>query len=360
MKIITIIGTRPEIIRLSCIIPLLDKYTKNIIVHTGQNYDYELDKIFFKNFKLRQPDYHLSARGSFGLQLSVMFKELELIFKKEKPDSLLVLGDTNSSLSSIIAKRYNIKIFHMEAGNRCYHEIVPEEINRKIIDHSSDILLPYTFRSCENLCKEGIDRKKIFITGNPIYEVLKKNENKINNSKILSKLKIKKNKYFLVTLHREENVDNKKILATLIDRLDKISVKYDIPIVWPIHPRTKNNIIKLKIKTDIKKLFLIKPLDFFDFIRLEKNAKCVLTDSGTVQEECSIFKIPVLTLRESTERPETQESGSNIIIGINSEDFIKALEFSINSLKDNIKAPYEYLEENVSDKILKILLSSHL
>lgn len=360
MKIITIIGTRPEIIRLSCIIPLLDKYTNNIVIHTGQNYDYELDKVFFKNFNLRKPDYYLSARGSFGLQLSIMFKKLELIFKKEKPNSLLVLGDTNSSLSTIIAKRYNIKIFHMEAGNRCYHDIVPEEINRKIIDHSSDILLPYTSRSCENLCKEGIDRKKIFITGNPIYEVLKKNVNKINRSKILSKLKISKDKFFLVTLHREENVDNKKIISTLIDRLDKISDKYDIPIIWPIHPRAKNNLAKFKIKTDFKNLSLIKPLDFFDFVKLEKNAKCVLTDSGTVQEECSIFKIPVLTLRESTERPETQETGSNVIVGVKSECFLKALELSINSKNNSIIAPKEYLEENVSNKILKILLSSHL
>ena len=357
IKVLTIIGTRPEIIRLSEIIPLVDKYFNQIIVHTGQNYDYELDKVFFKNFNLRKPNYFLNAKGSFGLQLSTTFAKLEKILLKEKPNSLLVLGDTNSSLTSIIAKRLNIKVYHMEAGNRCYDQLVPEEVNRKIIDHSSDILMPYTHRSCENLVKEGIDRKNIFVTGNPIYEVLIKNKLKINSSTIKKILKLKKNQYFLITLHRQENVDDWKRLKKFINIFDETYKLYKKPLIWPIHPRTlkvlKNNNYNVKSS----KITFIKPLDFFQFVNLEKDAKCVLTDSGTVQEECAIFKIPVITLRKTTERPETLESGSNFTIDNDESKIGVSIKLACD-LKKHISIPQEYLFQNVSHKVVKILMNN--
>ena len=246
-KVITILGTRPEIIRLSEIIPKLDKFTNNIIVHTGQNFDSNLDKVFFKNFRLRKPDYFLKARGNFSEQIGTILKKLHIIIKKEKPDRFLVLGDTNSSLGAIVAKRLNIPVFHMEAGNRQYDDIVPEEVNRRIIDNCSDILLPYTNRSCENLVAEGIPRNKIFISGNPIFEVIKKNIKNINKSNILKNLNIDKNKYFLLTIHRQENVDDIVRLKFIVRTLKKIYSKHKKPIIWPIHPRTFKNLKKFKI-----------------------------------------------------------------------------------------------------------------
>ncbi len=358
IKVLTIIGTRPEIIRLSEIIPLVDKYFNQIIVHTGQNYDYELDEVFFKNFNLRKPNYFLNANGSFGLQMSIIFQKLEKILLKEKPDSLLVLGDTNSSLSAIIAKRLNIKVYHMEAGNRCYDQMVPEEVNRKLIDHSSDILMPYTYRSCENLTKEGIDRKNIFITGNPIYEVLLKHKVKINKSKIKNKYKLKNNNYFLITLHRQENVDNWKRLKKFLSIFDKTHMLYKKSIIWPIHPRTLKVLKQNKYIINSSKIIFTKPLNFFDFVNLEKDAKCVLTDSGTVQEECAIFKTPVITLRKTTERPETIESGSNFTIDSDINKIEKSIELACN-LKKYITAPDEYLCKNVSQKIVKILMNNN-
>ena len=248
MKIVTLLGTRPEFIRLSRIIPLLDKYSDHIIIHTGQNYDYNLDKIFFKNLKIRKPNIFLNAKGSFGEQLSIISKKLEKLLLKIKPDRFLVLGDTNSSLGAVIAKRLSIPVFHMEAGNRQYNDVVPEEINRRIIDHSSDILLPYTYRSCENLVKEGIERKRIFVTGNPIFEVMDFYKDKIDNSKILKKLNIKKNDYFLLTCHRQENVDTKLKLSDLITVINLISSLKNKKIIWPLHPRTKIRLKKNNLK----------------------------------------------------------------------------------------------------------------
>ena len=314
MKIVTVVGTRPEFIRLSQIIPLLDKYSQHYIVHTGQNYDYNLDKIFFKNFKLRKPDFFLNAKKSFGNQLSIIFKKLEEILINIKPDRFLVLGDTNSSLAAIVAKRLQIPVFHMEAGNRQYNDIVPEEVNRRLIDHSSDILLPYTQRSCDNLVKEGIDRKRIYITGNPIFEVMNFYKNEIKNSKIMKKLNISKNNYFLLTSHRQENVDNNIKLKSIIELLNDIILIKKIPIIWPIHPRSKKRIKKMKLKLN-KNIKLISPINFFDFSFLEINCYCIITDSGTVQEESSILKKPNLIIRDTTERPETIEAGSSILIG---------------------------------------------
>ena len=359
MKVLTILGTRPEIIRLSKIIPKLDKYCDHKIVHTGQNYDYELDKIFFHTLKVRKPDYYLNARGTFAKQIAIIFEKLEEILIKEKPDRFLVLGDTNSSLGGVVAKRLMIPVFHMEAGNRCFDENVPEEVNRRIIDHSSSILLPYTNRSCENLLSEGISKSRIYVTGNPIYEVIKSNLKKIKLSKILNELKLKNSSYFLLTLHRQENVDNPKQLLKFINLLKIIIKKYNNKkIIWPIHPRTKNLLVGLKINLD-ERIILTKPLNFFDFIKLEENSFCVLTDSGTVQEECSILKVPCIILRNSTERQETLESGAVLINYDNEFTILKNIQLSVEYRKTDDSIPFEYLIKNVSDRVVNIILSHH-
>lgn len=354
-KILTILGTRPEIIRLSQTIPKLDEVFNQIIVHTGQNYDFELDQVFFKQLKIRKPDYYLGASGSFGEQLSTISLKLQKIIQKEMPEKFLVLGDTNSSLGSIIAKRMGIKVFHMEAGNRSFNKESPEEINRKIIDHTSDILLPYTGRSCENLVAEGIKRELIYITGNPIFEVILKNKLNIKKSRIIQNLKLKKNSFFLITLHRQENVDDKKKLTTFIEQLNFIASYFEKPIIWPMHPRANFFFDKLDLKIS-KLIKIIKPLGFFDFIKLEQNAHTVFTDSGTVQEECAIFKIPCIILREFTERPETIESGSSILLHYKNNSLIQSIKFGKENINSSLKIS-EYFQENVSDIITKILLS---
>jgi UDP-N-acetylglucosamine 2-epimerase (non-hydrolysing) len=359
MKVLTILGTRPEIIRLSKIIPKLDKYCDHIIVHTGQNYDYELDKIFFNTLKIRKPDYYLNARGTFAKQIAIIFEKLEEILIKEKPDRFLVLGDTNSSLGGVVAKRLMIPVFHMEAGNRCYDENVPEEVNRRIIDHSSSILLPYSNRSCENLLSEGISRNRIYVTGNPIYEVIKSNLKKISLSRILKQFKLKNSSYFLLTLHRQENVDDPGQLLKFITLLKVIIKKFNNKnIIWPIHPRTKNLLGRLKINLD-KKIILSKPLNFFDFVKLEENSFCVLTDSGTVQEECAILKAPCVVLRNTTERQETLETGAVLINYDNETTIFKNIQISIKDKKIDDSIPAEYLVKNVSDRVLNIILSHH-
>jgi UDP-N-acetylglucosamine 2-epimerase (non-hydrolysing) len=357
IKILTIIGTRPEIIRLSRVIPLLDKFSNHILVHTGQNYDKNLDSIFFKNFKLRKPDYYLSARGSFGEQISIILKKIEKIIKEEKPDKFLVLGDTNSSLGSIMAKRMGVEVYHIEAGNRCFDDRVPEEVNRRIIDHSSDYLLTYTQRSCENLVSEGINRRKVFVVGNPIFEVINFYKKEIDESSILKKLNIKNKNYFLLTLHRSENTDDPIRLNNFLNAFELIHNKYKLNIIWPIHPRSLKNLKmnNLKIKKGIK---LIKPIGFFDFIKLEQNSFCVITDSGTVQEECAIFDIPNITIRDSTERPETVEGGTNFITSDSQHLIENGIALSIKSNKN--RCPLEYKYENVSLTIAKIILQNNI
>tara|TARA_B100000787_G_C16193899_1_gene299343 strand:+ start:1219 stop:2295 length:1077 start_codon:yes stop_codon:yes gene_type:complete len=354
MKILTIIGTRPELIRLSRVIPLLDKFSKQVIVHTGQNYDKNLDGVFFKNFDLRKPDYYLGAKGSFGSQISIILKKMEKIIEKEKPDRFFVLGDTNSSLGAIMAKRMGIEVYHVEAGNRCFDHKVPEEVNRKIIDHSSDFLLTYTGRSAENLVKEGIDRRNIFIVGNPIFEVMNFYETQIENSNILRKLKLKEKKYFLLTLHRTENTTDPIRLNNFLKAFKMIYKKYKVKLIWPIHPRSKISIKKNKLIIP-RGLELIDPLDFFDFVKLEKNSLCVITDSGTVQEECAILGLPNITIRDTTERPETVEGGSNFITGDSVEMMLNGIDISIKN-KDNFRCPDEYKYKNVSNTIVKIML----
>lgn len=355
MRIVTILGTRPEIIRLSLIIKKLDKLNNHILIHTGQNYDKKLSDIFFEDLELRRPNYYLGAeKDSFGTQVSIILREVEKLLKDLKPDKVLILGDTNSGLSSIIAERMLIPVYHMEAGNRCFDLKVPEEKNRKIIDSISTIAIPYTPNSRENLIKEGIPKERIFVSGNPIYEVLMHYMEKIQKSEILTKINLKKGDYFLVTTHRAENVDNKERLIEIFEGLELITEEYNLPIICSIHPRTRNKLSKFDIKIRNKNIQLMEPFGFFDFVKLELNAKLVLTDSGTVQEECCILKIPAVTIRDTTERPETVECGSNIISGLNRQKILNCTKKML-SINNNWDFPVGYIDNNVSDKIVKYL-----
>ena len=356
MKVLTIFGTRPEIIRLSLIMKKLDGYCDHKTVHTGQNYDESLSDVFLRDLKVRTPDHHFNIKAkSFGEQIGRILEKTEEIVDLEKPDKILILGDTNSALSAIIAARKGVPVFHMEAGNRCFDDRVPEEVNRRIIDHSSAILLPYTERSKENLTDEGIPRERIYVTGNPIYEVLETFKDEIDQSKSLEQFDVAENKYFLVTLHRAENVDKEERLKKIFEGFHKIADKYKKKILISVHPRTAEKLKNFDIETKNEDIVLMNPLGFFDFVNLEKNAFCVLTDSGTVQEECAIFHTPNVTIRDVTERPETLECGSNIISGANTESLLLSVEIATKETS-NWLAPTEYKKENVSQTVLKILL----
>ncbi|MDD5590361.1 MAG: UDP-N-acetylglucosamine 2-epimerase (non-hydrolyzing) [Dehalococcoidales bacterium] len=356
MKVMTILGTRPEIIRLSLTINKLDKYCDHILVHTGQNFTDSLSTVFFRDLGLREPNYRLGVESqSFAEQIGLIFSKIGPILRTEKPDAILILGDTNSGLVSIIARRMNISVFHMEAGNRCFDYRVPEEINRRVIDHSSTILLPYTHRSKENLLNEGLPIDKIFVIGNPIYEVIEYYSKKIEHSRILDKLGLEKGGYFLVTMHRAENVDDENRLKNLLQSLDNLEKKYQMPIICSLHPRTKNRMTQFGLKECDQNIRFIEPFGFFNFITLEKNAYCVITDSGTVQEECCIFKVPNTTIRDVTERPETLESGSNILASVTPDTVLRAVEIALDE-NTNWEPPLEYLTRNVSAKVIKIIL----
>ena len=356
MKILTVFGTRPEIIRLSLLMRLLDERCEHITVHTGQNYSESLSDIFLRDLEVRTPDYHLGLRsGNFGEQVGQILTKVDAIIEREQPDKMLLLGDTNSALTAILAARRGIPVLHLEAGNRCYDNRVPEEVNRRIIDHSSQILLPYTARSAENLVKEGIERERIFVTGNPINEVLRHFDDQIESSDALERLNVSAKNYFLVTLHRAENVDLPERLAKLLNGLKAVVEKFDSPMLVSLHPRTASKLEQFGLKPDSDKIRLLEPLGFFDFVKLEKAARVVLTDSGTVQEECAIFRVPNVTLRDVTERPETIEAGSNILSGAEPEMILKAVEIAVASPTD-WDAPREYEAKNVAHTVLKIAL----
>lgn len=356
MKVMTIFGTRPEIIRLSPILKILDQYCEHTTVHTGQNYHESLSDIFIKDLEVRPPDVHFGIKANgFGEQAGLILAKTDEVLEQYKPEKVLILGDTNSALSAIIAARRGIPVFHMEAGNRCFDNRVPEEINRRIIDHSSTILLPYTERSKENLVNEGIERERIYVTGNPIKEVLDIFSEEIEKSKALEKFEVAEFDYFLVTLHRSENVDKYERLAKILSGLSKVVEKFNKKMLVSVHPRTAEKLDKFGLKAVSNKIKLLSPLGFFDFVRLEKNALAVLTDSGTVQEECAIFGIPNITLRDVTERPETIECGSNILSGAETDSILQAVEMAI-SQPVNWTAPKEYLAENVAQTVSKIIL----
>lgn len=358
MKILTVLGTRPEIIRLSLIIEKLDLACEHTLVHTGQNYDPNLNDIFFRQLGVRAPDAYLDAKGPFGEQVGTILGKIEQIMLKRKPDKFLVLGDTNSALAAIVAKRLAIPVYHMEAGNRCYDDRVPEEVNRRIIDHSSDVLLPYTERSRQNLLREGILGERIYVTGNPILEVIRHFEPQITASTIFEQLSIQSGKYFLVTLHRAENVDQESRLRDFATALDRLQRKHGLPVIISTHPRTRSRLQAFGVDVDNPEIKFLEPFGFFDFIALEKNALCVLSDSGTVQEECAIFKIPNVTLRDVTERPETIECGSNILSGSNPDSILRCAD-TVLGRPPSWAPPPEYLVEEVSQIVLKILMGYH-
>jgi UDP-N-acetylglucosamine 2-epimerase (non-hydrolysing) len=356
VKVLTVLGTRPEIIRLSRVIARLDRCCDHVLVHTGQNFDPGLSDIFFRELKVRRPDHCLGVRGlTFGQQAGQILERVDAVLEKEKPGRLLVLGDTNSGLAAIPAKRRGISVFHVEAGNRCYDDRVPEEVNRRVIDHASDMLMPYTERSRQNLLKEGIAEKKIFVTGNPILEVITHYETGITRSKILRELGLAPRKYFLATLHRAENVDRKPRLRSLLEALGRVQEKYRCPVILSLHPRTRQKIAQFMIRLSNPGVRVIDPPGFFSFISLERNAACVLSDSGTVQEECCIVKVPNVTLRDVTERPETVACGSSILSGAKPEAVLRCVAAALASRPAWVP-PAEYLLGDVAATICRIVL----
>ena len=356
MRVLTVFGTRPEIIRLSLISKLLDRSCEHITVHTGQNFDPNLSDIFFDELGVRAPNRKLGVKGrSFGEQAAQLLERSERIFDEFEPDRILILGDTNSGLVSVVAARRRIPVDHMEAGNRCFDDRVPDEVNRRVIDHSSTILLPYTERSKENLLREGIECDRIFVTGNPIFEVLEHHRERIDAGGALEKHAVSPGEYFLTTLHRAENVDDGGTLRSIVDALHLIASEFGKPVLVSTHPRTAERLSAFGIEARDPNLRFLDAMPFFEFVKLEKNAFVVLTDSGTVQEECSIFRVPNVTLRNVTERPETIECGSNILGGTDSDTIMNAVKIAVEN-KGNWEPPSEYQKRNVAETVRNIVL----
>lgn len=359
LKLMTIVGTRPEIIRLSEVIKLSDQCFNHVLVHTGQNYDYSLNEIFFEDLALRKPDYFLDSVGkNLGETVGNIISKSYQLMQKEKPEALLILGDTNSSLSAYAAKRLKIPIFHMEAGNRCFDQNVPEEINRKIVDHMSDINLPYTEHSRRYLLSEGFRKEHIFVTGSPMTEVLLKYMDNIVASKILEKLRLKENQYIIVSAHREENIDIEKNFNQLVTMLNGVAEEFKLPVIYSTHPRALKQINQYKIKFHrlIKNL---KPFGFFDYNKLQQNSYCVLSDSGTLSEESAILNFPAVLIRTSTERPEVLDKGSIVIGGIEKKEVLQSIYLVKNNFvnRKKISLPIDYMDINVSEKVIKIIQS---
>lgn len=360
LKVMTVVGTRPEIIRLACVLSRFDEYFEHILVHTGQNYDYELNQIFFDDLSIRKPDYFLEAAGTNGAEtIGKVIIAVDQVLKKVCPDAVLVLGDTNSCLSVLPAKKRKIPTFHMEAGNRCFDMRVPEEINRRIVDHTADINLTYSSIAREYLLSEGLPADRIIKTGSPMYEVLSFYKQKIVSSDILSQLDLKEGCFFVVSAHREENIDSDLNFLKLVDVLNSLAKKYDLPIVVTTHPRTQNRIEGKKVKFH-KKIRLLKPLGFSDYNKLQISAKAVLSDSGTINEESSILNFPALNLREAHERPEGMEEASVMMVGLEVERVMQALLILDSQLRGNhrsLQQVADYSMPNVSEKVVRIILS---
>lgn len=364
LKVITIVGTRPEIIRLSRVIPLLDKYTNHILVHTGQNYDYELNDIFFEELELRKPDHFMNVDiSTLGTTVGDIMRKSEEIFKEEQPDALLVLGDTNSCLSAYMAKRMHIPIFHMEAGNRCFDFNVPEEINRKIIDHIADFNLVYTEHARRHLISEGLQHRRIYLTGSPMWEVLQQNMSKIKQSDILTKLELEKKKYFVASIHREENVDNENNLNQILTALNNIAELYKVTVIVSTHPRTRKRIEGLnqtKSRSLDPLIQFLKPFGFTDYVHLQMNAICAISDSGTISEESAMLSFPAISLRQSMERPEAQDSGTIILTGFNADVVLNSVKAVIkeHSEKKYTEIAKEYQIDNTSWRVVKLVLGN--
>jgi UDP-N-acetylglucosamine 2-epimerase len=359
LKLMTILGTRPEIIRLSAVIKKADKYFDHVLVHTGQNWDYTLNEIFFKDLGLREPDHYLDSVGKdLGETMGNIITKAYDVLEKEKPHALLVLGDTNSALSAISAKRLKIPIFHMEAGNRCWDWNVSEMINRKIVDHISDINLPYTENSRRYLLNEGIDGKTIFVTGSPMREVLRDSEKDIQKSNVLKELGLEANKFILLSSHREENIDNENNFLRLMNSINTIAEEYDMPIIYSTHPRSQKFIDNRNFKFH-KNVKNLKPFGFLDYNKLQISAYCVLSDSGTLSEESAILGFQGVLIRTSTERPEVLDKGTVVIGGITEKSIKQAIDLAV-SMKENdeeVAMPHDYTDTNVSIKVCKIIQS---
>lgn len=359
LKVMTIIGTRPEIIRLSACIKACDRYFDHILVHTGQNWDYTLNQVFFEDLGLRAPDYYLeSVGGTLGETMGNIIARSYDVLQKEKPDALLILGDTNSALAAISAKRLKVPIFHMEAGNRCFDQNVPEEINRKIVDHISDINLPYTEHSRRYLLSEGIRKEHIFVTGSPMQEVLREHMDKIDASDALVRLGLESGKYIIVSAHREENIDNEKNFLSLMTAINDIAERYQMPVVYSTHPRSMKFIESrgFQFHPLVRNL---KPFGFLDYNCLQKNSFCVLSDSGTLSEESAMLDFVGVLIRTSTERPEVMDKGTMVIGGITGTDILQAIELAV-AMKENGEQgslALDYVDANVSMKVVKIIQS---
>jgi len=361
LKVMTIVGTRPEIIRLSCVMQELDRYVDQIIVHTGQNYDYELNEIFFKELEIRKPDYFMNVdTSSLGNVLGGILIKAEEVMKEVKPDAVLILGDTNSSIAGIIAKRMKIPIYHMEAGNRCFDQNVPEEINRKIIDHIADFNLVYTEHARRHLLSEGLQHRRIYLTGSPMYEVLHKYEDRITSSRILEELGLEDKKYFVVSAHREENVDNPAHLRSILTVLNTLAKEYDVPVIVSTHPRTRKRLESVSdVEMDPRVRFL-KPFGFFDYVHLEMHSLCSISDSGTISEEAAVMKFPAVTIREAIERPEAMDAGSIIMTGLDVETVLSSIAIAMDKRWGivDMLMPAEYLVENTSQRVMNIIVGT--
>lgn len=359
LKVMTVVGTRPEIIRLSAVINKLEESEaiEHTLVHTGQNYDYELNEVFFRDFKLKKPDYFLDAAAGTAVETigNVLIK-IDPILEEVKPDAFLVLGDTNSCLASIAAKRRLIPIFHMEAGNRCFDERVPEETNRKIVDHISDINLTYSDIAREYLIREGLPPDRIIKTGSPMFEVINSRKDDIEKSDVLQRLNLIEGQYFVVSAHREENINSEKNFLNLIASLNTIADKYNLPIIFSTHPRTRKMIELKEIKFN-PLISLMKPLGFNDYVKLETKSKAVLSDSGTISEESSILKFKALNIRQAHERPEAMEEASVMMVGLEKERILQGLKVLDTQQKDTLRCVADYCMSNVSEKVLRIILS---
>jgi UDP-N-acetylglucosamine 2-epimerase (non-hydrolysing) len=359
LKVMTVVGTRPEIIRLSAVINKLEssEAIEHVLVHTGQNYDYELNEVFFKDFKLKKPDYFLNAATGTAVEtIGNILVKIDPVLEEVKPDAFLVLGDTNSCLCAIAAKRRHIPIFHMEAGNRCFDQRVPEETNRKIVDHIADINLTYSDIAREYLLREGLPADRIIKTGSPMFEVLNSRKDDIEKSDVLERLELEKYKYFVVSAHREENINSEQNFMDLVDTLNTIAEKYQMPLIVSTHPRTRKMIETKDIEFN-PLIKTMKPLGFNDYIKLQKYAKAVLSDSGTISEESSILGFRALNIRQAHERPEAMEEASVMMAGLKKERILQGLEVLETQGKETLRLVADYSMTNVSDKVLRIILS---
>lgn len=359
LKVMTVVGTRPEIIRLSAVINKLEESEaiEHILVHTGQNYDYELNEVFFEDFKLRKPDYFLNAATGTPVEtIGNILVKIDPILDEVKPDAFLVLGDTNSCLCAIAAKRKHIPIFHMEAGNRCFDQRVPEETNRKIVDHISDINLTYSDIAREYLLREGLPADRIIKTGSPMFEVLNSRKDDIEKSDVVERLELEEGKYFVVSAHREENINLEKNFMDLIESLNTVAEKYELPIIVSTHPRTRNMIEAKNIELN-PLISLLKPLGFNDYVKLQIGSKAVLSDSGTISEESSILGFKALNIRQAHERPEAMEEAAVMMVGLSQGRILQGLEILETQEKDTLRLVGDYSMANVSDKVLRIIVS---